>query len=112
LKNSFAVQYAVHLWLASASITGPFGAFVALIAAHFLGDLLDKGIINLDITIDKLKDALKDAQWREAALKAHDHATAKALTEEEKIAIRKEYKDALAKYATYGNGVPDSHKNP
>lgn len=68
--------------------------------------MLDKGIIQLDIQIDKLKEALKDPQWRDAAEKAYKKASAKVYTEEEKDAIRKQYLDALSKYATYGNGVP------
>lgn len=73
--------------------------------------MLDRGLIVLDIKIDKIKEALKDPQWREAAGKAYAKATAGVKTESEKDEIRKEYLAALSKYATYGNGVPDN-KHP
>ncbi len=69
--------------------------------------MLDNGLILVDIQIDKLGQALKDPQWRQAAGKAYAHASKRVYTEEEKNAIRKQYLDALARYATYGNGVPD-----
>ena len=107
LKNSFVVNYAVHMWIASMSISGPLGAFVAFFAKRILGDMIDRGLIVVDIQIDKLKQALKDKQWKEAALKAYNHASARVYSEAEKDAIRKEYLDALSKYATYGDGLPD-----
>lgn len=85
-----------------------FGAWIfGLVAANVLGVMLDRGIIVMDIGIDKLKEALKDPQWRAAAEKAYKKASARVYTEEEKNAIRKQYIDALSKYATYGNGLPD-----
>lgn len=112
MGNSFVVQYAVQLLLTSMGIPGGFlGFIVGKFSAWVLGELLDRGIIVMDITIDKLKEALKDPQWKAAAEKAYKLATAKVYTEEEKDAIRKQYLDALAKYATYGNGVSDN-QNP
>lgn len=87
-------------------MSGFFGGFLGWLFSLVLGLFLDKVIIQIDITIDSLKEALKDSEWREAALKAYEHASAKVYSEEEKIEIRKQYQDALAKYATYGNGVP------
>ena len=72
--------------------------------------MLEKGVIVLDITIDKLKEAMKEKEWREAAEKAYAHASEKVFTEEEKDAIRKEYLKALSDYATFSNGsnsLPD-----
>ncbi len=105
MKNSFAVQYSVNLLLAALGLSGPLGMLVGLVLRVFLGEMLDRGLITLDIQIDKLKEAIKDPQWREAALKAYEKASSKVHTEGEKDAIRKEYTDALAAYATYGNGV-------
>lgn len=95
------------MWLAAIGLTGPFGAFLGFFAAMFLGDLLDKALIKLDIGIDKWKEAMKDPKWRDAAKKAYDKASARVYTEEEKDAIRKEYLDALGEYATFGHGMPD-----
>lgn len=108
MKNSFVVQYAVHLAVAAFGLSGIPATLFAFVATRILGVMLDRGIIVLDIQIDRIKEALKDPQWRAAAEKAYMNATARVYTEEEKIAIRKQYLDALAKYATYGNGLPDN----
>lgn len=108
MKNSFTVQYAVHLLTASLGLTGPLGALFSIFSKYILGELLDRGLVVIDIKIDKLQEALKDSQWRDAALKAYEKATAKVYTEGEKDAIRKEYLDALSAYATYGNGMLDN----
>jgi hypothetical protein len=105
-KNLFVVHYASNVWVASLGLTGPFGALVAFLIRLAMGDMLDRGIILADITLDKLKEALKEPQWKEAALKAYKSAIAKPkLSEEEKDVIREQYLDALSKYATYGNGI-------
>lgn len=90
---------------------GPLGSLVAFIAAQILGSMLDKGLILVDIGIDQITQAMKDPQWRETIEKVYNQAHSSVKTEEEKIAIRQQYLDALSKYATYGNGVPDSDKN-
>lgn len=87
------------------NVTGPFGALIAFIARRFLGSLLDKGIILVDISLDKIDQAKKDPKWRDAAEKAYKNASNGVKTEEEKDAIRKEYLAALEKYATFGNGI-------
>lgn len=107
MKNSFVVQYGVHLWLASIGLTGPFGAFVAFFATRVLGDMLDRGIIKIDISIDKLKQALKEKDWKDAAEKAYGKAIAKVYTEKEKDEIRTEYLAALSKYVGFGS-LPDN----
>lgn len=92
-------------------ISGPFGAFISFIASHVLGSMLDNGIIVLDITMDRINEAMKDPMWRQDAQRAYKNATKKVYTEWEKQAIRDEYLKALSKYATYGNGVSDN-QNP
>lgn len=87
---------------------GPLGAFLGFILSIILGKMLDNGLIVLDIQIDKVKEAMKDPQWRAAAEKAYKTAVARVYTEEEKNVIRKQYLEALARYATYGNGLPDN----
>lgn len=94
--------------MAAFGLSGIPATIFAFVASRILGEMLDRGIIVLDIQIDKIKEALKDPQWREAAQKAYEKASARVYTEEEKNAIRKEYLDALAKYATYGNGLPNN----
>lgn len=105
MRNSFIIKYGVGLWLASIGLTGPLGAFVAFIAAWILGDIADRGIIVLDLSIDSIRQALSESQWRDEAKKAYDHAVARVYTEAEKNAIRQEYLDALSKFASYGDGL-------
>lgn len=107
MKNSFVVKYSIHLWLTTMGVSGPLGAFISFIATHVLGSMLDNGIIVLDISVDRIKEAMKDPVWRIEAQNAYKKATARVYEQWEKDKIRKEYLDALSKYATYGNGVPD-----
>ncbi len=107
MANSFIVQYAVQMGIASLGLGGPIGAFVAFLAEKFLGVLLDRGLIKLDISMDGWAEARKDPKWKDAAEKAFNRATARVYTEEEKDAIRKEYLAALSNYATFGNGLSD-----
>ena len=111
MKDSFVVNYAVKLWLTSMGVSGFFGGFLSFIAVRVLGSMIDKGLIVVDIKIDKLKEALKDPEWRDAAKKAYDLASARVYTEAEKDEIRKQYQKALAAYATYGDGLQDG-KHP
>jgi hypothetical protein len=111
LKNSFIIEYATQLWLASIGVSGVPGMILGKIVAFALGDMADRGIIIIDLTIDKLKQALKEPQWREAAQKAYENAAARVYTEDEKNAIRQQYMDALRNFAVFGNGVRDD-KNP
>lgn len=111
MKNSFLVQYSLSSLLVSLGIGGPFGALITFVGGWLLGALLDHGLVKIDIMLDNLHEALKDPKWREAALKYSVEASARVYTEEEKQVIREKYEQALATYATYGNGVPDN-SNP
>lgn len=108
MKNSFVVNYAVNLWLTAMGVPPFLSGIIGFFARRFLGDMLDRGLILIDIQIDRLREALKDPQWRAAAEKAYNLAQARVYTEEEKDAIRKQYQKALADYATYRNGLPDN----
>jgi len=101
MRNSFTVQYAVRLWVAAMGLAGFPAMVVGFVASYILGSLLDLGIVSIDIQIDKLKQALKDPQWRAAAVQAYRKASAQAYSEEEKSAIRKEYLAALDAYISF-----------
>lgn len=111
LKNSFHIQYAVHLAVAAFGLSGIPAKIFSFIAVRFLAELEELGITKTDIKIDKLKEAIKDPKWRTAALKAYEAATAGVLTEEQKDVVRKQYENALRDYATFGPGMSDN-KNP
>lgn len=99
--------------MASMGAKGVFALIIGKVAEYFLGELADRGIIKIEISHDKLIEALKEPQWRDAALKAYRRASAQVYTDSEKDSIRKEYMAALSKYATFGNSavVPDN-QNP
>lgn len=94
--------------MASLGLAGFPAAIVGFFAKIVLGALLDRGIIVVDIQLDKLKEGLKEIEWKTAIEKAYGDALKKVYSEEEKNAIRKEYLDALSKYASFGNGVSDN----
>jgi hypothetical protein len=86
------------------------GGFLGLVGGYFisliLGELADRGIIQIDITLDALEQAKKDPKWRAAAVAVYAKASKGAKTEEEKIEIRAQYQKILADYATLGDGNP------
>lgn len=108
MKDSFVVQYSILLWLQAVGVsaTGPIGLILIFFLSRVLGSMLDFGILQADIALDKLGQALRSDQWRKAALQAYQRASSKVYTEDEKNAIRKEYLDALTKYVSF-TGVPD-----
>lgn len=100
MKNSPTLELAIQLWLASAGITG-FPAWVlTIIALSVVGNMLDRGIILIDIRHDKIKEAMKDKRWRDKATKIYGKAIARVYTEKEKDEIRKTYLDTLGDYAS------------
>lgn len=99
------MKLGVSLWLTSVGLTGPLGAIVGFFASILLGSLLDKGILVMDLTISSLKVALSKEEFKDAAKKAYDHATARVYTEEEKVAIRKQYQDIIDRFGSVGNGL-------
>lgn len=110
MKDSFIVRFAVHAWLQSLGARGPLGVLLATIISRIIGDMADRGIIIVDLRLDKIREAMKEDQWKEAATKAYKVATAKVYTEKEKNAIRDQYIRALGEYV--GFGVPGNNKNP
>lgn len=100
MKDSPTLKLAVQLWLASIGVTGLPATFLTFVAALVVGSMLDKGIIVIDIQIDKIREAMKDKRWREQATKLYGKALAKVYTEKEKDEIRKAYMDALGEYAS------------
>ena len=82
-------------------VSGPFGVLLTFIITNVLGALLDKGIVQIDITIDSLQEAMKSKAWRKEALSVYNEAIGKVHTEEQKNVIRKQYQDILSRYATF-----------
>lgn len=103
MKDSFIVRYSIELWLKSKGVGGPLGAFLTFVLSRAIGEMLDRGIIQIDLSLDALKMALQDKEWKEDAKKLWDKAISKAHTEEEKQAIRKAYLDALNDYVDFPN---------
>lgn len=108
MKNLFVVQLGVSLWLASWGITGWFANFISPIASWFLSDIVERGILLIDLTMYSIKLGMQEEKFKELAKAAHDRATARVYTEEEKVEIRKQYLDAIRDFGRFG--VRD--KNP
>lgn len=83
-------------------IVGPLASIIEFFGAWFIGDLADRGILLVDLTLDSIKIAMSEKQWKDAAKKAYDKATAKVYTEDEKQKIREQYLDALRGFARVG----------
>lgn len=95
----------MHSWLIAmgVSVSGPWGLFLIAVGCRILGSMLDKGIIELDITLDHIKQAAKDPQWRDQVAKIYAKTILKVYTESEKDEIRKQYMEVLKHYATFSN---------
>ena len=63
---------------------------------------MDEGIMVIDITLDSLKIGMQEKEFRDLAIKQYKLATSKIFSPEEKAAIRKQYLDALDKFASVG----------
>jgi hypothetical protein len=115
VKNSFVVNYAMHSWLIAmgVSISGPWGLFLIAVGSRILGSMLDRGIIELDITIDHLKQAAKDPQWRYQVGKIYSKTVSKVFDEKEKDEIRRQYMEVLNQYAIFANTpIVSDNQNP
>lgn len=104
-RDLFIVNFGLRLWLTSQGVTGFWQDLLAKVLAFVLGDLIDRGIFVIDLTIDSIKIALQKKEYREAALKAYAKAKAKVYTDEEKKAIRAEYQAIIRKFVPVGDGV-------
>jgi hypothetical protein len=108
VKNSFIVRFLVSKWLVLIGVTGFWAGPLAWVAAYFLGDLADRGLVKLDLKIDDLKEAMRSEKWKKDAVEYYHTAGARLYTEEEKNEIRKKYSDALADYVGFGDGLSDN----
>lgn len=109
MKDSFIVNFALHLWLAHFGIAGPLADLISFFGTRFLGSLLDRGILVIDLTLDSIKLALKEDQYRKLAEAAYKKAIAKVYTEGEKDEVRKQYLDALRDFARVGRVRDDGN---
>ncbi|MGL4556175.1 MAG: hypothetical protein ACRCV5_01635 [Afipia sp.] len=103
MKNSFIVRVAVKLTLMKLGV--PPGFFLELltsIGAFFLGAAVDKGIIQLDVTFDGLKEATNVEEFKKQAALEYQRARRKALTPSEKIKVRDDFRRTLEPIARMG----------
>lgn len=108
MKNSFTVQLGVGIWLASWGITGIWADFFSYPLSWFVGSLIDKGIFVIDLTVNAIKTGMQLEKFKELAKKAHEKATARVYTEEEKRAIRQQYLETIRDFARFGR-VPNNN---
>jgi hypothetical protein len=107
VKNSFVVRFLVSKWLLAIGVAGFWAGPLAWVAAWFLGDLADRGLVLLDLKIDQLKEAMRDEKWKKEAVEYYKEAGARLYTEGEKVEIREKYLDLLSDYAGFGDGLSD-----
>ena len=101
-RDSFTVQFAVNVWITTKGLnSGPWGRIIGTIAAYIIGEMVDFKILVIDLTIDRIRQAIKEVQWRDAALKAYNKASARVYTEQEKEEIRAEYLKILDSYIAF-----------
>lgn len=100
----FTVQLGSTLLLANFGITG----IAATIAKYFLsgiiGVLIEDGTFLIDITLDSLKEGMKEEDFKKQAKDAYEKATAGVLDEVKKARIRRQYLDIISKIGVVGDG--------
>lgn len=94
----------VPKFIGSYFLSGPIGFLLSEFTVKVFMQLYNAGILKIDFDeIDKKVD-LQKLEFKDAIKKAHDKAKKKALTENEKEAIRQEYQKALAKFGYFSAG--------
>jgi hypothetical protein len=119
--NLFLVSFAVQLGLKALATSFPgvswlFGGFFGSILAYFgekyLNFMVTRGILHIDLGKYAIDVGLEQHEYRKLIMEAYKRATEKVYTEEEKVAIRKQYLDAIRKFVRVGDGVRTGDKNP
>jgi hypothetical protein len=112
MKNLFVVDFGVTLWLGSWGITGCGAELLGLPLRWVLGNLIERGILVIDLTIVSIKVAMELDTYRPAAIKAYKRAKARLYTDEEKKEIRRLYLDVMRDFARVGNGMRERGEAP
>lgn len=113
MKDLFIVKLGVKLgiealkksapsWVSRFVLSGPLGFVIMFFGEKFLGLLVERAIIQIDIGINGIKEAMSLEEYRAFAKEAYERTTAKVYTEEEKQVIRKQYLDALSRFGAFG----------
>ncbi len=99
--KALAAAYPAVGWL----FTGILGNVWEYFGSRFLGFLVQRGILVIDLGASAIKIGLEEKDYKAAIEKAYKNAIARVYTEEEKVAIRKQYLDALRPFASVGDGL-------
>lgn len=113
MKDLFVVKLGVKLgiealkrsapwWIGKFVLSGPLGFVISFFGEKFLGLLVERAIIQIDIGINGIKEAMSLEEYRQFAKETYERASAKVYTEEEKKVIRQQYLDALSRFAAFG----------
>ena len=86
------------------SLSGPFGFVAAWALQGLLGFVAVSGIFVIDLSLDALKEGMKQKDFDKAAKLAYEKTIKKVYDETEKAKIRKEYLYIISKIGTVGNG--------
>lgn len=98
------VRLGATLLMGKFNVTGPVADLLGIFVRGFLGLLLETGIFRLDLLLDAYREGKKIPEFEKAASEAYAKATAKIYSEEEKVEIRKQYLNVLAKIVPVGDG--------
>lgn len=108
MKNSFTVRLAAKLTIMALGVPPGFILeTLTAVFAFFLGAALDHKIIPaIDVTLDGLREGSKIAEFRKQAAVEYARASKRALSEDEKNEIRKDFLRTLEPVARI-NGMRD-----
>lgn len=103
-RDSFVVQLGTSLLLSKIGLVGPIGNFVGIFIRGILGLFMEETIFRIDLTLDSLREGMKEKEFNKAASEAYARATSKVYDEAKKNEIRKQYLEIISKFGAVGSG--------
>lgn len=97
------IRLGSSLILGKFGIVGPLADFIGVFLRGILGTIVETGIFQLDLTLDSLREGMKEKDFIKDATAAYEKATAKVYDEKTKNEIRKQYLDIISRFGNVGD---------
>lgn len=102
-RDLLIVRLGAALTLNKWGLAAPLSYPVSFLLRSVMGAAIEAGVFLVDIGLDAYREGEKLEEFKVEARKAYEKATSKIYTEEEKQAIRNEYKKLIEKIAPVGS---------
>lgn len=96
-RDLFTVRLGAKLTLMKYGVAGPGAAAGAYFLRGVFAVAIDSGVMVIDLTLDSIREGIKDEEFRREALALYEHTIKKVYSPDEKEKIRKQYLDVISK---------------